>query len=206
MSHTNGGNGVKVNGVGHTALNGIANDHEGFPIAICGIGLRLPGGLESPQQMWEFLLAKGDARGRVPESRYNVSAYYSPSGEQGTVASEYGYFLENNVGSLDVSRFSLSKADLEATDPQQRLMLEVARECVDDAGEVSFRGRPIGCFMGSFGEEFLDMQNKDPLQAGTNKPEGHGEFMLSNRVGYEMDLRGPWYVCSAPNHPLPFPQ
>lgn len=60
------------------------------PIAICGMALRLPGGLESPQHLWEFLLAKGDARSRVPESRYNISAYHSDSGKPGTIATQYG--------------------------------------------------------------------------------------------------------------------
>lgn len=193
--HTSKGSTGAENGAtnGHNGTSLPRDSDAGFPIAICGIGLRLPGGLETPDQLWEFLMAKGDARGRVPESRYNVSAYYSPNGELGTVATEYGYFLDDKIsmGHLDTSRFSLSRTDLEATDPQHRIMLEVARECIDDAGEVNFKGRPIGCYVGNFGEEFLDLRNKDPLQAGTNKPEGIGEFMLSNRVSYEMDLRGP---------------
>jgi acyl transferase domain-containing protein len=171
------------------------------PIAVCGMGLRLPGGLGSPQQLWDFLLAKGDARGRVPESRYNVSAYHSTSGRPGTVATEYGYFLDESVslGALDASRFSFSRAELESADPQQRLMLEVVRECFDDAGEVGFRGRPIGCYMGCYGEDWLEIQSRDPQQSGPSKVDGYNDFMLSNRVSYEMDLRGPRYACHCPS-------
>jgi acyl transferase domain-containing protein len=167
-----------------------------FPIAICGMALRLPGGLGSPQQLWDFLLAKGDARGRVPESRYNILAYYSTSGRPGTIGTEYGYFLDDSVklGALDASRFSLSRAELEFADPQQRRMLEVVRECFDDAGEVGFKGGLIGCYMGSYGEDWLEMQNRDPQQSGINKIDGYGDFMLSNRISYEMDLCGPRYV------------
>ncbi|PYI00202.1 polyketide synthase [Aspergillus ellipticus CBS 707.79] len=163
------------------------------PIAICGMALRLPGGLGSPQDLWDFLMAKGDARSRVPESRYNVSAFHSPSKRPGTVVTEYGYFLDESIklGALDASRFSLSRAELEAADPQQRQMLEVVRECFDDAGEVNFRARPIGCYMGCYGEDWLELQNKDPQQNGMNRVDGYSDFMLSNRVSYEMDLRGP---------------
>lgn len=185
-------NGIELNGTHHP----VANAEGGFPIAICGMALRLPGGLDTPQQMWDFLIAKGDARGRVPKSRYNVSGYYNKVLQPGTVASEYGYFLDEkvNLATLDVSRFSMTRTETETSDPAQKIMLEVVRECVDDAGEVNFKGRPIGCYMGCFGEEYLDMLNKDPQQAGTNKPDSFGDFMLSNRISYEMDLRGPWYV------------
>lgn len=186
-------NGVAVNGTtkGQTKRPVM----EPMPIAICGMALRLPGGLSSPKDLWEFLLAKGDARGRVPASRYNVSSYYSASGRPGTVATECGYFLDDEkvkLGALDASRFSFSRAELLAADPQQRLMLEVARECLDDAGEgARFRGRDIGCYMGCYGEDWLEIQSRDPQQSGAFKVDGYNDFMLSNRVSYEMDLRGP---------------
>ncbi|UKZ74593.1 hypothetical protein TrVFT333_002263 [Trichoderma virens FT-333] len=83
------------------------------------------------------------------------------------------------------------RTEVETSDPAYRLMLEVARECVNDAGEVNFKGRPIGCCMECFGEDYLDMLNRDPQQSVTNKPDSFGNFMLFNRVSYEMDLRGP---------------
>lgn len=140
---------LHANGATHeqqqTTENGIHSPSEepATPIAICGMSLRLPGGLASPQEFWEFLLNKGDARGRVPESRYNVSAYHTDSKRPGAVASEYGYFLDDGIklGSLDTSRFSLSRAELEFADPQQRRLLEVVREAFDDAGDVNFRVR-----------------------------------------------------------------
>ncbi|KAF1949245.1 hypothetical protein CC80DRAFT_581693 [Byssothecium circinans] len=162
------------------------------------MALRLPGGLESPQDLWEFLLAKGDARSRVPESRYNISAYHSDSKKPGTIATQYGYFLDDTVklGSLDASRFSLSRAELEFSDPQQRRMLEVVREAFDDAGENNFKGRTIGCYMGSYGEDWLEMQNRDHQQTGVNRVDGYSDFMLSSRISYEMDLKGPCLLIS----------
>ncbi|KAG5978870.1 Type I Iterative PKS [Claviceps digitariae] len=169
------------------------------PVAICGIALRLPGGLESPQELWDFLMAKGDARGRVPKSRYNIDAYHSTSGRSGSVVTQYGYFLDESIqlGSLDAHRFSMTQAELELADPQQRQMLEVVREAFDDAGE----SRNIGCYMGSFGEDWLEMQTRDHQQIGVNRWNSCGDFMLSSRISYEMDLKGPCMTirtaCSA---------
>ncbi|KAI1328457.1 hypothetical protein F5Y16DRAFT_155207 [Xylariaceae sp. FL0255] len=97
---------------------------EGFtPIAICGMSCRLPGGLITPQQLWDFIIAKGDARSRVPANRYNVDAFYSTTVKPNAVATEYGYFLDQNVdlGAIDTSFFSMPRTDLEAIDPQERL-------------------------------------------------------------------------------------
>ncbi|KAI1126023.1 putative polyketide synthase [Nemania abortiva] len=164
-----------------------------MPIAICGMALRLPGGLASPKELWEFLLAKGDARGRVPSSRYNVSSYYSPTGKPGSVATEYGYFLDETVdlGALDTSFFSMTRSEVERADPQQRLLLEVARECFEDAGVTDWRGKKIGCYVGSFGEDWVEMFAKESQQYGIHRVVGTGDFALSNRLSYEMDLQGP---------------
>ncbi|KAJ5910086.1 Acyl transferase/acyl hydrolase/lysophospholipase [Penicillium tannophilum] len=164
------------------------------PIAICGMSVRLPGGLHSPQQLWDFLIAKGDARGPVPKSRYNASAYCSDSEmpKPGSIKTEYGYFLDDSIdlASIDTSFFSMAKVDVERMDPHQRQMLEVARECLEDAG-ISWKGRPIGCYMGSFGEDWVEMFAKEDQQYGLYRVTGYGDFMLSNRISYEMDLTGP---------------
>ncbi|KPM35703.1 Lovastatin diketide synthase LovF [Neonectria ditissima] len=192
---TNGSNGTTTNG---THVNGSPNGNTPqaaapIPIAICGMACRLPGGLHTPQQLWEFLVAKGDARTRVPESRYNVDAYYSPHVKPGSVKSEYGYFLDEsvNLGSIDGSFFNLGRTEAERADPHQRQMLEVVRECVDDAGETDFKGGLIGCYMGSFGEDWIEMWAKEPQQWGMHRVGGYGDFLLSNRISYEMDLHGP---------------
>ncbi|KAI1173516.1 fatty acid synthase S-acetyltransferase [Nemania sp. FL0916] len=163
------------------------------PIAICGIGLRLPGGLSSPEELWDFLLAKGDARCRVPASRYNVSAYYTATRKPGTVASEYGYFLDESVdiAKLDTSSFSVSRSELQQTDPQQRLMLEVARECFEDAGVTGWRGKKIGCYVGNFGEDWAEMTAKETQHRGQYRLTGMSDYIISNRISYEMDLQGP---------------
>ncbi|KAF9772857.1 hypothetical protein IL306_009400 [Fusarium sp. DS 682] len=202
-THTNG-NGVYQNG--HT--NGYTPSVDSSspstePIAICGMSVRLPGGLHSPKDFWDFLVSKGDARGPVPESRYKASSFWSETVKPGTVKTEYGYFLDESIdiASVDTSFFTMRKAEVERADPQQRQMLEVARECLEDAGEFDWKGRPIGCYMGSFGEDWTEMFAKEAQQYGLYRVTGYGDFMLPNRVSYELDLMGPSLVvrtgCSA---------
>ncbi len=93
------------------------------PIAIVGMGLRLPGGVNSASSLWELLISKKNGRCFVPASRYNIDAFYKPSKTTGSVASRYGYFLQEDVDKFDASIFSMSKAEVDRLDPQQRLLL-----------------------------------------------------------------------------------
>lgn len=195
---------VKVNGSaplqdanGHVAESSIIHNPKSrtqSPIAICGMALRLPAGLKTPKQLWEYLLAGGDSRGRVPRSRYNVDAFLDPSGKPGTVITEYGHFLDEDIGVLDTSFFSMPRIEVERADPQQRLMLEVTRECFEDAGETAWRGKRIGCYVGSLGEDWCEMFARETQHRGVYRYTGFADFMLSNRISYEMDLQGPRYI------------
>lgn len=163
------------------------------PLAICGMACRLPGGLHNPQQLWDFLVAGGDARSRVPESRYKVSNFYSTTGKTGVMNTEYGYFLDESIdlGHLDASLFKIPRAELERTDPHQRQLMEVSRECFEDAGEVNWQGKTIGCYVGTMGDDWNQMYAKDNQQYGVYRAGGFSDFMLANRLSYELNLRGP---------------
>jgi acyl transferase domain-containing protein len=192
-SHFNGNsiNGAHYPATPDTHTGSTASEATFPPIAICGMACRLPGGISSPSQLWDFLLNKQDARSRVPSSRYNVDAFYSATEKPGTVKTQHGYFLDEDLAAFDGSMFSMSPMELARCDPQQRLMLEVARECVEEAGETDLRGKEVGVYIGNFGEDWHDMLEKDSQQYGVYRLVGAGDFALANRVSYEMDLRGP---------------
>lgn len=129
------------------------------PIAIVGMGVRLPGGVNSPSSLWDLLINKKNGRCLVPPSRYNVDAFYKPTKTTGSVASRYGYFLQDDVAKFDASCFSMSKAEVERTDPHHRLLLEVAWECMESAGQQNWRGGNIGCYVGVFGDVSFGTMN-----------------------------------------------
>ncbi|KAL2017252.1 hypothetical protein VTK56DRAFT_2364 [Thermocarpiscus australiensis] len=191
-SHVNGSrvNGADANGSGSNASR-VSRVFE--PIAICGMACRLPGGVSSPKEMWDFLMDGRDGRIRTPKSRFNIDGYYSATKRAGTTNTEYGYFLDESVdlAGLDTSMFSMSRMEVEWLDPQQRMMLEVAQESLEDAGEVGWRGSNIGVYIGSFGQDWYDILNRDGLRHSVVSVIASHDFMVSERVSHEMDLHGP---------------
>ncbi|KAF2164140.1 hypothetical protein M409DRAFT_68050 [Zasmidium cellare ATCC 36951] len=178
--------------------NANTADHDPpEPVAICGLACRLPAGISHPRHLWEFLLAGGDARSEVPASRYNVEAFYDPSGKPGTTKTRHGYFLDDELTNVDTSMVSMSRKELEKLDSQQRLMLNVARECFEDGGEVGWEGKKIGCYIGSLGEDWLEMLVQDTQSFGHYRVTGQADFSLSNRISYEMNLHGPRGDCES---------
>ena len=170
------------------------------PIAIVGMGMRLPGGVNGEKDFWDLLINKKNGRGVVPKDRYNIDAFYSANGGPGTVKTKHGYFLEHvDLQHLDTSFFSMNKSEVEKLDPQQRLLLEVIWECMDNGGQVGWRGKNIGCYVGVFGEDWLDMAAKDTQHLGMYRITGSGDFAISNRVSYEYNLKGPRYSLRLPN-------
>ncbi|OTA94899.1 hypothetical protein M434DRAFT_70407 [Hypoxylon sp. CO27-5] len=183
------------------------------PIAICGMATRLPGDISSAEQLWEFLVNKGDACSRIPTERYtthgpqgNTAPSTAPlsSGENGTEDASskdkphwktHGYMLKHvDLAAFDAARFSMTRAELGIVDPQQRLLLELTWECFENAGETRWRGKDVGVYIGSFGEEWNDLQYHDRQDLHLYKLSGAGDFVLANRVSYEYDLKGPSMV------------
>jgi acyl transferase domain-containing protein len=176
---------------GHT--KNTYDNHEmktGFeePIAICGMALRLPGGVHDDEAFWDVLVNGKDTKTPIPANRWNSEGFGPSLGKRGAIKTQYGYFLKDDLSCLDASFFTMTKSDLEKTDPQQRQILEVTRECLENAGEINYRGKPIGCYVGTFGEDWLHSIAKEPQTTGFS---GSGDLMIANRVSYEFDFKGP---------------
>lgn len=166
------------------------SDYNGH-IAICGIGLRLPGDISNTQDYWDLLINGLDAKCRVDKQRFNSDGFDDSLGGKLSIHRQNGYFLKQDLGLFDPSFFSLSRKEAEKCDPQQRLLLQVTRECLEDAGEVCYRGRPIGCYIGSFGSTWMKLQCVDSQFPTNYLMNGVEDYMLSNRISYEYDLAGP---------------
>lgn len=180
----------------------IASDSDDFlllspqkrrtPLAICGMAMRLPGGVGMEDDFWRLLIDKRDACSRVPGDRYNVDAFQSDINKSGTIQTARGYFLNHlDLAHFDASFFSMTRSELEKLDPQHRLLLELTRECLENACETDWRGKDIGCYIGTFGEDWLQMQSRDTLESTSSRITGYGDYLLANRVSYEYDFKGP---------------
>ena len=161
------------------------------PIAIIGLGMRLPGGVSSATQFWDLLVNAKDGRCRVPKDRYNVDAFYGADSHRQTIATDHGYFLDTNIKGFDTSIFGTRRAEMGATDPQLRLLHEVVWECVENAGQTSLKGTDTGVFVGVFGEDWHNMLYKDAMMPKSFRVLSAGDYTLSNMLSWEFDLRGP---------------
>ncbi|KAJ5624630.1 Fum1p [Penicillium lagena] len=133
---------------------------------------------------------KKDGLCEVPESRYKVESFYSES-KPHSVRTNKGYFLQDDPTCFDADFFSITSPEAARMDPQQRQLLEVVWECLETAGETNWRGKEIGCFIGVYGEDWLELTSKDSQGIDRYHVLGTGQFALSNRVSYEYDFQGP---------------
>ena len=178
-----------MNGDRNTTRNGHLS--PSIPVAICGMAMRLPGGIRDDEALYEFLVNKRDARSVTPSDRYNVEGYYNPDGKPGTVITQHGYFLKDvDFSQFDHSMFTVAAAEAELMDPSQRLILEVVREALERAGE-DWRGKPIGTYVGMFTEDWQELHHRDSNFYHPYLMMGTLDFALANRISYEYDLRGP---------------
>ena len=104
------------------------------PIAVIGMGCRLPGGIDSPDLLWEALLRGDDLITEIPADRWDVDEHYDPQpGVPGRSVSRWGGFIDD-IGGFDAEFFGIGEREAAAIDPQHRLMLETAWEAVEHAG------------------------------------------------------------------------
>lgn len=166
------------------------------PIAVCGLAMRLPGGIRDADAFWDLLINGRDARGPIPSNRYNAEGFDDHLGTKGAIQTHWGYFLDEDLAKLDTSFFSMTRHELERMDPQQRQALEITRECLENAGEVGYRAKPIGCYVGTYGEDWLHINAKESQHTGRHVLSGYSDLMIANRISYEFDLRGPRLVVN----------
>ena len=164
------------------------------PIAIVGMGCRLPGESNTPSKLWDFLARGGIAANTPPASRFDLATHHDGSHKPKTMRSPGGMFLESiNPAKFDAAFFGVGKADAIAMDPQQRQLLEVVYECLENAG-ISLEeidGKAVGCFVGSYAVDYADMQGRDPDDRANGVTIGVGRAILSNRISHFLNVHGP---------------
>jgi acyl transferase domain-containing protein len=127
------------------------------PVAIVGIGCRLPGGANSPAALWDLLCRETDTARAVPADRWPQDRFYSKSADgAGRTHAARAHFLDGDVDAFDAPFFGISVKEALAMDPQQRLLLELAWEALEDAGidPVALRGTPTGVFVGISSDDY----------------------------------------------------
>ena len=164
------------------------------PIAVIGAGCRLPGGIESPDALWDLLHSGGSVVGDVPAGRWNAEELAALEGEATARAPRWtGGFLDGDIGAFDAEFFGISHEEAELMDPQHRLLLEVAWEACEHAG------LPVAALAGSNTGVFAGMSCADHVTYATRLAAGGGAYLMTGnlfgsaagRVSHALGLSGP---------------
>ncbi|KAF5869444.1 putative polyketide synthase protein [Botrytis fragariae] len=164
------------------------------PIAIIGMSCRWPGDSESPSELWDFLKAKRTAYSAFPEDRIKTKSFYHANGNRpGSFYTEGGAFLKSDVRNFDHTFFGIHPREVMSMDPAQRKFMEVVYEAFESGGVPMHKlaGSKTGCFVGNFNYDHQLMQYRDPEYPQPYSVTGGGITVLSNRVNYIFDLKGP---------------
>ncbi len=178
----------------------IAEEGDTEPIAVVGMGCRLPGGVNNLDEYWQFLQDGGDGVVRVPENRWDADAYYSDDySVPGTICNREGGFLTHwQPDEFDAEFFGISPREAAAIDPQQRLLLEVAWEALENAGITpqQIRRSLTGVFVGLTANDYASGLAATMRQEDIDQyiPFGNASNFAAGRLSYFFGLQGPAMV------------
>lgn len=165
------------------------------PIAIVGMGCRLPGGANDPQSLWSMLDQGRDAVVEVPRDRWNIDDIFDANPDApGKVYTRSGGFIEQ-VDRFDPNFFGIAPREAASMDPQQRLFLEVVWEALEHAGIApdSLTGSATGVFLGISTNDYRELETRTRTAADLDAYFGTGNVfsVAAGRVSYLLGLQGP---------------
>ncbi|MEV6971950.1 amino acid adenylation domain-containing protein [Kitasatospora sp. NPDC093806] len=169
--------------------------HGREKIAIIGIGCRLPGGAGDHRSFWQNLVDGKDCITETPRSRYDVATLGSrDKAKPGRLVGGRGGYIDG-FDEFDPAFFGISGREADHMDPQQRKLLEVAWEALEDGGQrpAELAGREVGVYVGAFTLDYKIVQFSDLSFEGLAAHTATGTMMtmVSNRISHCFDFRGP---------------
>ncbi|MFD7341482.1 type I polyketide synthase, partial [Streptomyces violascens] len=170
--------------------------HSADAIAVVGMSCRFAQA-PTPDALWSLLRDGRDVIGEVPPDRWDAAAFHDPDrAAPGRMNSRWGSFLAD-VDRFDPAFFHLSPREAAMMDPQQRLVLELGWEALEDARVRPdvLRGRRVGVFVGSIWDDFARLVYRDAVSASTQHTmPGVHRGMIANRLSHFLGVTGPSLV------------
>ncbi len=159
-------------------------------IAIVGISCKLPGGIETPEELWE-VLAKGESLvGELPQERFTWPTEIDPETTHPGI--NRGGFIKD-IACFDASFFRISPKEAQCIDPQQRILLELAWSCLEQARVLpkELKDKNVGVFVGASGSDYARLLQEAGIEVEAHQATGNSLAVLANRISYFFDFSGP---------------
>ncbi|MFI0912574.1 SDR family NAD(P)-dependent oxidoreductase [Streptomyces abikoensis] len=164
------------------------------PVAIVAMSCRYPGGVHTPEDLWDLVATGGDAISGFPTDRGWDLAALRDAGvdKRGNSVSQEGGFLDC-AADFDADFFGISPREAVTMDPQQRLLLETSWEAIERAGidPATLRGSRTGVFVGTNGQDYAYLLVRSLADATGDIGTGIAASATSGRLSYTLGLEGP---------------
>jgi acyl transferase domain-containing protein/NAD(P)-dependent dehydrogenase (short-subunit alcohol dehydrogenase family)/SAM-dependent methyltransferase len=181
--------------------NPLPDENMGYPaqaqepIAIVGSSCRFPGGATSPSKLWQLLEQPRDVLKEFDPERLNLDRFHhtNPEMHGSTNVINKSYILEEDTRLFDAPFFGISPIEAAGMDPQQRQLLETVYEAFETAGLTleQLRGSLTSVHVGTMTNDWTVIQLRDPETLPQYTATGTANSIVSNRISYVFDLKGP---------------
>jgi hybrid polyketide synthase/nonribosomal peptide synthetase ACE1 len=174
----------------------MANPDSYEPVAIIGSACRFPGGSDTPSKLWDLLREPRDVlREKIDRARrFDPAAFFHPdNSHHGTTNVQSSYLVDDDPANFDGGFFNISAAEIEAIDPQQRMLMETVYDSLCSAGHTieGLRGSSTAVMVGLMGDDWTGLVYRDLEALPKYTATGVSRSVMSNRLSYCFDWHGP---------------
>jgi len=163
------------------------------PIAIVGMSCRFPGGANNPDEFWDVLYSNSNVIGEIGNDRWNTDYYHHPDQRIRGKSYTMSAGLIDDVFAFDTEFFGITPREATQMDPQQRHLLELVWEALEDGHQIPEQIASTDCavYIGISSTDYANSRHDDPCSADVHFMTGNTLSIAANRISYFYDLHGP---------------